>query len=395
MSILECCHQDLAINRLQRARRAERVPHGYIFHGPEGVGKGLLARQWAKLLLCKNPVKKVDGGEGGFEDCCDACDDCHLVEAGSHPDLHLISRQLGRLLGSKRSQSSSAVSAENNNQEKEGGKAKSKKNEKPMLELPIDVIRDFVIDQAGIFPGRGRARVFIIDEAEKMNRYAQNALLKTLEEPPAHTYIILLTSKLYYFLPTIRSRCHAVRLGGLPKEFIYSKLCDLGADKRTGAFWADYSGGRLGWAITLLKLGVYDKKCELVERLSQLSYASVLELSKWLQDAAKEFGVNWKEERPEDSDGASVRRGYTFWLEMMAYIFNLALRDGVDLGVGRATGVDQTAATGQIGERFGIWSCSEAIRATYRAIGRLESNVNAGLLLESLLLQYLECTDFG
>ena len=109
----------------------------------------------------------------------------------------------------------------------------------------------------------------------------------------------------------------------------------------------------------------------------------------------EDFGQKWLDEHPEDSKGASVRRGYTFWLEMMAYIFSLALRDVEDFEVGRPKGSDQEAAIRQIGERFGSWWCSEAIRASYGAIGRLESNVNAGLLLESLLLQYLECTDGG
>ena len=397
MSILECCHQAPAISRLQRARRAERVPHGYIFHGPEGVGKGLLARQWAKLLLCQNPVRRDDAvgdeGAGSMADCCDICADCHLVEAGTHPDFHVISRQLGRLLGSKRSQTSSVGSAGNQNMEEGDEKEKPEKKQKPMLELSIDVIRDFVINQAGIFPFRGRARVFIIDEAEKMSRAAQNALLKTLEEPPGQTYLILLTTKLYYLLATVRSRCHAVRLGSLPKDFIYSKLCELGAEERSGGFWSDFSGGRLGWAITLLKLGVYDQKCDLYAYISRLHYGSVLELSKWLQAAAQEFGEKWREEHPEDTKGASLRRGYVFWLEMMAYLFSAALRDGKAIEGEPASGVDQAAVIRQVSERFGSWGCSEAIRATYGAMGRLESNVNPGLLLEALLLQYLEWSD--
>ena len=395
MSILECCHQEQAISRLQRARRAARVPHGYIFHGPEGVGKGLLARQWAKLLLCQKPVRREEVvGAEGFEDCCDICEDCHLVEVGTHPDFHIISRQLRRILEQNISESKSPGSKEKD-LEDEDIQSKSRKKASPMLELPIKVIRKYVIDQAGIFPSRGQARVFIVEEAEKMSWEAQNALLKTLEEPPANTYIILLTTKRYYFLPTIRSRSHAVGLGGLPKGFIYSKLCELGADERSGGFWSDFSGGRLGWAITLWKFGVYDQKCELVARLSQLNYGSVPEFSSWLQEAAQDFGKKWLEEHPEDSEGASIRRGYTFWLEMMSYIFSLALRDGVNIERGQPSGGDQEAVIGQMGARYGSWGCSEAIRATYQAIGQLESNVNAGLLLESLLLQYLECTDGG
>ncbi len=141
MSILECFGQTGAIERLQRARRSQRVPHGYIFHGPEGVGKGLLARQWAKLLFCEQPRRRAwpdqsagDKGaviNGEIDDCCDICSDCRLVDADTHPDLHIITKQLAQFL--------------------------PKGKPRQQLALSIDVIREFLIKRAGVCPARNRA----------------------------------------------------------------------------------------------------------------------------------------------------------------------------------------------------------------------------------------------
>ena len=156
MSILECLEQNQALVQLQLARQSQRVPHGYIFYGPEGVGKGLLAGQWAKLLLCSEPTKR-SLSEGEFsgeietlEDSCDKCPDCRLVDRGNHPDLHMINKELVKYASQKR--------------------------DRKMIDLPIDVIREFVIEPAGILPTRGRSRVFIIEQAEEMNMYKDQTI---------------------------------------------------------------------------------------------------------------------------------------------------------------------------------------------------------------------------
>ena len=128
MSILDCVGQDRAILHLQHARKAQRVPHGYVFHGPEGVGKRLLAYEWAKLLTCAAPLRRFwkasgapqadTGGGVEIEDCCDKCADCVLAAGGNHPDLHVVNRAMG--------------------QHASGGRTRQ------MIDLPIDVIREFL-----------------------------------------------------------------------------------------------------------------------------------------------------------------------------------------------------------------------------------------------------------
>ena len=270
MSLLEVFGQDRALRQLVRARQAQRVPHTYIFYGPEGVGKSLMAREWAKLQLCSRPVRRtrpagpeaeLSGEE--IEDGCDTCQDCRLVQAGTHPDLHVVNKELARHTSEKR--------------------------DRQMMALPIDVIREFVVEPVGRFPSRGQARVFIIEQAEAMNRAAQNALLKTLEEPPERTFLVLVTSRLDRLLPTVRSRSQAIRFLALPGDFVVQHLREAGVSDVEAGYWADFCQGELGAAMEWAQMGLYDTKCAVVGQLSQLSYASALELAGQLADSAQEF----------------------------------------------------------------------------------------------------------
>ncbi len=372
MSILECTGQGKAIHRLQRARQSARLPHGYIFFGPEGVGKGLLARQWAKLLLCEQPVKRgletesvsLSGEE--IEDCCDECGDCKLVEAGTHPDLHIIDKELGRHTRQKRS--------------------------RQLINLPIDVIREYVIKPAGVCPVRGRARVFIIEQAESMSTAAQNALLKTLEEPPPSTFLILISSQPQRFLPTIHSRCQSVRFVPLTKEFVREKLIEAGVAGDEAHYWADFSGGRLGVGLRLARMEMYDRKCRIIKDLTELSYANALELAGELLDSAKDFAQKFLKENPGNSTSDAERQGQFHWLEILIHAFGQALHtasqpEGVEI-----PGNEQIEFIKKIATRYGVLGCSEAIRSTFRARRLFGANVNPTLIFESLMLEYLDYT---
>jgi DNA polymerase-3 subunit delta' len=144
-----------------------------IFAGPEGVGKGMAAVALAQLLNCSRPVPF--GADGA--DSCGACPSCQRIARRVHADVLRI----------------------------EPGESGS---------IKIDQIRD-AVERAGYRPFEGRRRVVIIDEAEAMVGEAQNALLKTLEEPPPASMFILVTSRPDLLLPTVQSRCQRLRFGRL------------------------------------------------------------------------------------------------------------------------------------------------------------------------------------
>ena len=361
MSIFDIVGQDIAIERLQRARKALRVPHGYIFAGPEGVGKHLLAREWAKLLLCEKPVsKKTASGE--FADSCGQCPECKLLESGGHPDLHLIYKELARYIPELK--------------------------ERKLLDLAKKVIDVFVIDKMEGYPVRGQAKIFLIDGAEDMNRQTQNALLKTLEEPPPSTFIILVTSQPDLLLPTVRSRCQQINFLGLPEDFTRRKLVENGVDQNQAAWWASFTEGKLGYALKFAKLNLYPVKCQMLESLADFTAAQVLETAAWMVEKAKEFGENYLEGRENYSKSDADRQGMGFLLEVQAYAFRQALRS--QAGLLGAQVVDQQQVIIKIGARFGLEGSSAAIRSAARAQRNLESNVNPALIFESLLLNYLD-----
>ena len=185
---------DRPIATLRAAIDAGRVHHAWVFAGPMGVGKLTTARALASIILDPTASPTLTGKIEPDPDSQTQ----RLIRAGSHPDLHVITKEL------------SAVS------EEATLRAKKQRN------IPIDLLRErmiggrvphgsptgrFIEPVIGKAPQLGHAKVFIIDEAELLDAYGQNALLKTLEEPPRDSYIILVTTAEERLLPTIRSRC--------------------------------------------------------------------------------------------------------------------------------------------------------------------------------------------
>jgi len=199
-----------------RAMLRGGMPHALLLAGPPGVGKGTLADDIAAALLCvaTDPEDRPDR----------TCRACRAVEHGNHPDVHrLAPTGAGAVIPI-------------------GGPGREERG-----------VRDLVRELA-LLPVEGGARVALITAADRMTEDAQAAFLKTLEEPPAGTVLILTASDEERLLDTIRSRCVRIRLGPVPRREIEAILVDAGlADAPVAARLARLSGGRPGEAVSLAR----------------------------------------------------------------------------------------------------------------------------------------------
>lgn len=318
--------QDAAIETLTRAYESERLPHGLIFAGPVGVGKGTTARGLAALYLCENPKSNQP---------CGKCKSCELMSAETHPDYHVVRRQLIRL-------------------EKEKSKA---------IDISVDVIRGFLVEPANLKANMGRGKVFVVEEADLMNAAAQNALLKTLEEPYPQTLIILLTDQPHALLPTIRSRSQIVRFGPLDANVVQRELEKRKIDKSTAAEAAGLANGSLGLALKWIEDGVVASARELIRQLDTIATGNpASELPDWFKKAADAYAEKQLEHDKLASKDQATREALTLYLKIASDHFRTKL-----------TGTTDPAALERV---------CDAIESVVRAEGYLDSNVNVALSLQ-------------
>lgn len=187
------------IEHLENAIENGQVSHAYIFNGEDGIGKMTTAKAFVKALLCES------------KNSCGICQSCIQIDSGNHPDVIYVTH------------------------EKAG--------------ITVDDIRDQVNQSVFVKPYSSDYKVYIIDEADKMNAAAQNALLKTIEEPPAYAVIILLSNNKESFLETIVSRCVVLNFGPL-KESQVREYLNSHYDNMNGRedLAVSYSMGNIGKA---------------------------------------------------------------------------------------------------------------------------------------------------
>ena len=196
-----------------RSMLATRVPHAILLAGPASVGKLPLAMDLAAALLCT--------GATGADRPCRTCRGCRMVEHGNHPDLHRL--------------------------EPEGAGGQIRIGDR--LHPEPGTVRGLAVELA-LLPVEGGARVAVLRDAHRMNDDAQSALLKTLEEPPAGTTLILCADDEERLLPTVRSRCARIRLGPVGVRDIERLLAERElADPPMAARLARLAGGRVGLAV--------------------------------------------------------------------------------------------------------------------------------------------------
>ncbi len=204
MSFAAIAGHERPLRVLRRAVRADRVPHAYLFWGPEGVGKETVARELARVLLCADPGALVRA------EACGACPACRKVAAGTHADLHLVV-------------------------------AKG-------ASLPVAEVRTLQETLAYQAFERGR-KVVILRDSFRLTREAGNALLKTLEEPVAGVHIVLLAQHRNQLLPTLVSRCQSLRFDPLPVADVGRLLRAQGVAAEAADALAAVSGGCPGTVV--------------------------------------------------------------------------------------------------------------------------------------------------
>jgi len=387
MSFKEIFCQDKAINILQRAFTSGKWAHAYIFAGPEGVGKFKTAHEWAKLLLCKYPVINND-----FADSCGSCQACRLFEADSHPDFNHIYKELREF-------------------------TKDGKGKPPPVDLPIDVIREFLIEKVSTKPTLSQRKVFIVSEAERLNAYSQNALLKVLEEPPKYCSIILLCTRLEKLLPTTKSRSQIIRFGPIAEEQIIEKLQQIDLAEKPARYFGRLAQGSLGaacqWAkLELADAKLYETKKEIVRVLADYEIADALSLAEKFLGKSKEIATVWSDLDKATSKTDINRRAS----KTLVRIIISALYDSMNLDItptpleipGRprhlpgksrpkkrkfltgptkeAINFDQEEHIKKLAGRFDAEQSAEKISDCYKVLRWIESSVNEKLIFEQLLL---------
>ena len=238
------------IENLQNAIKKGQVSHSYLFEGEESIGKRMVALSFAKTLLCKKQ---------GLQPC-NNCNSCLKFDNFNHPDFELI----------------------------EPEKDKIKRDE----------IKN-IIDNINIAPLESPRRIFIIDNSDKIGVEGQNALLKTLEEPPSYINIVLITSNINKLIPTILSRCERIKFYPVETkkigEFLVSKY-----DKtiEEASFISHFTKGSVGRAITLSETPEFFEMREEVLNIID----SIIKGDKFKAFSSMDFFLNNKEDYEEILD---------------------------------------------------------------------------------------------
>jgi DNA polymerase-3 subunit delta' len=218
MPFADVLGQDRALGALQAALRRGSLHHAYLLAGPEGVGKGTTARLLAQAANC-------EAAEG---DACGACPSCRKIARGVHPDVLVVEPERDM--------------AKAGRWEPKGGRT-------PSRDIVVDQVRELVDRRLSLRRFEGRRRVVILDPADAMNHAAQNAILKTLEEPPPDTTLVLVSSSADALLATVRSRCLRIPFAPLPEGMVVERLVQAGRTPDEARRAAELAGGSLGKAL--------------------------------------------------------------------------------------------------------------------------------------------------
>lgn len=397
--------QDKAIDLLLKQVADDRLHHAMIFHGPWGVGKFTTAIMFARLLLCENPVTDLAGNLTA----CGTCRHCRMTPtpdtkhhaevsddpmsmnldaemlalSAPHPDLHVITKELARFSDD------------------------SQIRNRKLTRIPVQIILDKLVDPVQKAPQIARRKVFIVDEAELLNEAGQNRLLKTLEEPPGDTVIILVTSSEDRLLPTIRSRC--MRVGFMPlSDTVVSNWMDQqpspsgqSLDDAMKQWMLHFAEGSLGRAKLAMMYDLGQWAAAVLPAVDGLAKARMDgELGSRMATLVNDFASTWVDRHDKqakafadliDSDdttgkltskeAANKVAGDMMWSMLASHARQRARQCAEQL----TAGTDAIEAESKLEPWLGV------IDATEKARELVNSNVNLSLVCDHLVLQMTRC----
>ena len=303
------------------------ISHAYILSGEAGMGKKSLANAFALALLC----------EKGQADPCRQCHACKQVMSGNHPDLIYVT------------------------------------HEKP-ASIGVDDVRRQINDTIQVKPYSSAHKIYIVDEAEKMTVQAQNALLKTIEEPPAYAVILLLTTNAEAFLPTILSRCVQLKLkplkDGEVKDYLVSRM---GVELSQAEIYTAFARGNLGKAIHLADSEdfrhLYGELLDLLKNLKKSDISELLERIRKMKE-----------------DKLDIHQCLDFMQMWYRDVLMYKTTKDINLLIFK----DEFSTVNAMSTVSGYEGLERILTAIDKARIRLDANVNMELVMELLLLTMKE-----
>lgn len=318
-----------AVDMLRQHVTRGEARHAYLFCGAPGLGRRTLALKLAQALNCTQPTA------AGMP--CENCRDCKQINAMQHPDMNVIQ------------------SINDDGSAKEGGT------------LKVDQVRE-VQRALSLKPYQSKYRVALFLRFQEANESAANALLKTLEEAPAHAILLLTADTPEQLLPTIISRCEILRLRPLPISAIESDLMERGLDAERARLLAHISGGRPGYARKLVEdISLLEKREERLNDMQTLLPASRVE----------KFAYADKLSKDKDVMRQTILTWLSYWRDVMLRVAQAETP---------LTNIDLNMEIEFLAGRLDLPAARRVVSSLESALEQMDRNVNSRLLAEVLLL---------
>lgn len=334
---------------LQRSLASRRLGHAYLFSGPDLLELEALARTLAKVLNCQSPARSAErGGQGDARapavDCCDACPACQKIDHESHGDVHWV------------------------------------RPESKLRQVRIEQVRE-LMREVNLKPTEAAHKVGVIVAADRMNEKAANAFLKTLEEPPANSVLVLLSNEPQRLLETIVSRCLRLNFGGDAVRRLPPELVEW--VRRFGERAAAAQRGVLGRYLLLdvLAARLTEIKAEVERTLTERSpltrYAE--------QEIEPQIRDQWEKELNAAIEAEYRRRRLEVILALQWWCRDVWLRvQRMEEGL---LHFPEFGATHSVAARLSAEAARENLRVLERLQATLHTNVHEALALEVALLR--------